>query len=98
MYRRILALTEEIEAVVGTDDHVRLQNLMTTRAEVFSAMTGEEPQSCLESAAIIIKIQECERRCQEQAIRKIEALKKDMEGIRNGRRLNRAYGQFAGVG
>lgn len=95
MYSRILGLTEEIEAVIGTDDHVRLQNLMARRAEAFSVMEGQGPQASPEAIAIIEKIQDCERRCQEQAIRKIEELKKDIDGIRKGKRLEKAYGRFA---
>ena len=98
MYTRILELTEEIEAVIGTDDHARLQDLMTRRAEAFSAMEAQGPQPSPGVIAIIKKIQECEKRCQEQAIRKIEALKKDMDGIRKGKRLGKAYGRFASNG
>lgn len=76
MYKQILELTEEIETVIGTDDHVRLQNLMARRAEYFSVMEGQGPQPSPGAITIIKKIQECESRCQEQAIRKIESLKK----------------------
>lgn len=98
MYTRILGLTEEIEAVIGTDDHVRLQDLMSRRAEAFSAMAGHEPQAAPEASMIIEKILECEKRCQEQALRKIEMLKKDIDGIRKGKRLEKAYGRFASTG
>lgn len=98
MYTQILELTEEIEAVIGTDDHVRLQNLVARRAEAFSAMESQDPQPSPEAIAIVEKIQECERRCREQAIRKIEALKKDMDEIRKGRRLEKAYGRFVSKG
>lgn len=98
MYTKILELTEELETVIGTDDHVRLQNLVARRAEAFAAMEGHDPQDSAEAIAIIKQIQECEKRCQEQAIRKIETLKKDMDGIRKGKRLEKAYGRFASNG
>lgn len=96
MYNRILALTEEIESVITTDDHARLQNLMAARAEEFANITDEEQPHCLESAVLIKKIQDCEKRCREQASRKTEEIRKDLETIRNGRRLNTAYCRFAG--
>lgn len=98
MYTQILELTEEIEAVIGTDDHARLQNLMARRTEAFSAMAGQGPQASLGAIAIIEKIQQCEKRCQEQAIRKIASLKKDMDEIRKGKRLEKAYSRFASNG
>ena len=98
MYTQILELTEEIEAVIGTDDHARLQNLMTRRAEAFAAIEEQSPQPSPEAIAIIEKIQECENRCREQAILKIEALKKDMDEIRKGKRLEKAYGRFVSNG
>jgi hypothetical protein len=96
MYTQILELTEEIETVIGTEDHDRLRKLMAHRAEAFAAMEGQGPQASPEAITLIEKIQECERRCREQAIRKIESLKKDMNGIRKGKRLEKAYGRFVG--
>lgn len=98
MYTQILELTEEIEAVISTDDHLRLENLRVRRAEAFASLEGQAPQASPEAIAIIEQIQQCERRCREQAIRKIEALKKDMDGIRNGKRLEKAYGRFVSNG
>lgn len=96
MYRRILALTEEIEAVILTDDHARLEGLRVRRAEAFAAIEAQGPQDSPEAIALIEKIQECERRCREQALRKLATLKKDMGGIRKGKRLEKAYGRFVG--
>lgn len=96
MYKQILDLTEEIETVIPTDDHARLESLRVRRAEAFAAMERQGPQASPEAITLIEKIQECERRCREQAIRKIESLKKDMNGIRKGKRLEKAYGRFVG--
>lgn len=96
MYKRILALTEEIEVVIPTDDHARLEALRVRRAEAFAAMEAQGSQPSPEAIALIEKIQECERRCREQALRKLAVLKKDMDGIRKGKRLERAYGRFVG--
>lgn len=96
MYKRILALTEEIEVVIPTDDHARLEALRVRRAEAFAAMEAQGSQPSPEAVALIEKIQECERRCREQALSKLAVLKKDMDGIRKGKRLERAYGRFVG--
>jgi len=96
MYRLILALTEEIEAVIPTDDHARLEALRVRRAEAFAAIEAQGPQGLPEAAALIEKIQECERRCRKQALGKLAVLKKEMDGIRNGKRLEKAYGRFVG--
>lgn len=96
MYTQILELTEEIESVIATDDHVRLEDLRVRRAEAFAALEAQVPEGSVEAIAIIEKIQQCEKRCREQAIRKIASLKKDMEGIRKGKRLEKAYGRFVG--
>ena len=97
MYKRILALTEEIEVVIPTDDHARLEELRARRAEAFAAIEERQgEQSSAEAIALIEKIQECEKRCREQALRKLAALKKDMDGIRKGKRLEKAYGRFVG--
>ena len=98
MYRQILALTEEIESVIATDDHVRLQDLRVRRAQAFAALEAQIPEGSPEAIAIIEKIQQCERRCREQAVRKITALKKDMDEIRKGKRLEKAYGRFVSNG
>lgn len=102
MYKRILELTEEIEAVSAGDDHVRLQDLLNRRAEAFAALEGQlpkiSPDEVLEATAIIARIQECEKRCQEQATRKLATLKEEMGKIRKGKRLEKAYGRFAGNG
>ena len=96
MYKRILALTEEIEAIIPTDDHARLEELRVRRAEAFAAIEGQGDHASPEAIALIEKIQECERRCREQALRKLATLKKDMDGIRKGKRLEKAYGRFVG--
>lgn len=96
MYGRILTLTEEIEAVIPTDDHARLEDLRVRRAEAFAAAEAQGPQSSPEVIVLIEKIQECEKRCREQAFSKLAALKKDMDVIRKGKRLEKAYGRFVG--
>jgi len=100
MYKKILELTEEIEVVSAGDDHARLQELLNHRAAAFAALDAQpskvSPDEALEAMAIIAQIQECERRCQEQATRKLVALKEEMGKIRKGKRLGKAYGQFAG--
>lgn len=96
MYKRILELTEEIEAVIPTDDHVRLEELRVRRAEAFAVIKTQGAQASPEAIALIEKIQECEKRCREQALRKLAALKKDMDVIRKGKRLEKAYGRFVG--
>lgn len=94
MYTQILELTEEIETVIGTDDHARLQHLMARRAEAFAAMAEQGLQASSGAIVIIEKIQECEKRCEKQAILKIEEIRKNMDEIRKGKRLEKAYGQF----
>ena len=97
MYKKILELTEEIETVSAGDDHARLQDLLNRRAAAFAALEGQPPQSSPEETmAIIDQIQECEKRCREQATRRLAALTEEMGKIRKGKRLGKAYGQFAG--
>ncbi|MHB1183981.1 MAG: flagellar protein FliT [Desulfobulbia bacterium] len=96
MYGRILELTEEIEAVIPTDDHARLEELRVRRAEAFAAAEAKGEQASPEAIALIEKIQECEKRCREQALSKLATLKKDMDGLRKGKRLEKAYGRFVG--
>ena len=94
MYKRIFELTEEIERVISTDGSGRLQDLLARRAEAFAAMEAQAPEASGEAMRVIKEIQKCERRCQEQAIRKMAALKQDMDGIRKTKRLKKAYGRF----
>ena len=97
MYKKILELTKEIEAVSAGDDHVRLEELLRRRAAAFAALEGVQPPASPEEAmAIIVQIQECERRCREQVTRRLAALKEELAKIRKGKQLKRAYGQFAG--
>lgn len=96
MYREILALTEEIEVVIATDDHVRLEDLRVRRAAAFAAMESQGVQDSPEAIAVLEKIRQCENRCREQALSKLAVLKQDMDGIRNGKRLGKAYGRFVG--
>jgi hypothetical protein len=97
MYKKILELTEEIEAVSAGDDHARLQELLNRRAAAFAVLEGQPPQSLPEETmAIIAQIQQCERRCQEQAARRLAALTEAMGKVRKGKRLEKAYGRFAG--
>jgi hypothetical protein len=95
MYTRIFELTEEIEGVIATDDPARLEDLLARRADAFAALEAYAPEPSAEAIRVIEQIQKCERRCQEQAIRRMAALKQDMDGIRKGKRLEKAYGQAA---
>lgn len=97
MYKKILELTEEIEAVSAGDDHVRLEELLRRRAAAFAALESVQQQASPEEAmAIIVQIQECERRCREQVTRRLAVLKEELARIRKGKQLKKAYGQFAG--
>lgn len=97
MYKKILELTEEIETVSAGDDHVRLEELLRRRAAAFAALESAQRQALPEEAmAIIVQIQECERRCREQATRRLAELKEELARIRKGKQVQKAYGQFAG--
>jgi hypothetical protein len=95
IYTRIFKLTEEIEGVIAADDPARLQVLLARRAEAFAALAGQAPDPSAETVLVIEQIQKCERRCREQAISRMAELKQDMDGIRKGKRLEKAYGQLA---
>jgi hypothetical protein len=93
MYRRILSLSEEIETALPGDDHAGLDALRRRRAAAFATIEGHGLRVSPEAIAVIEKIQECERRCRELALRKMAVLKRDMGSIRKGRRLEKAYGR-----
>jgi len=95
MYRQILTLTEEIEEAIPLDDHARLNELKARRAAAFAGLEAQGPHASPEVVGLIKKIQDCERRCRDLAVGKMAAIKKDMDEIRKGKRLGKAYGLIA---
>jgi len=95
MYRKILELTREIEKILAADDLAQLSELVARRAEAFGDLEENGKIVTPEMAEAIEQIRQCEERCKARATLKLDLLKKDREGIRRGRMLDKAYGVYA---
>jgi len=71
------------------------RELLARRAAAFVALEGRA--ALPEEAELIERILECEARCQAQARRRMDGIRRQLGEVRKGRRLGKAYARGAGA-